>query len=996
MGRGTAVAPEESLAAAPGTDELRRRVAELEAENAELRRARRAVAEPEATRAALRESEAHAAAFAAERAAVLDQLAEGVIVTDAAGRIVFVNDAAARIHGAAALDVAPDAYSRTYGLHTEDGVPYPPAELPLARAVLHGETVTEARWRIRRPDGSEVLAAGSARPVRGPDGARAGAVLTLRDETARDAAERALRASEARLRVVFDQQFQFMAVLSPEGVTLEINGLPLRAAGLARDQVVGRPFWDTPFWAGLPAMREAWPGRLAEAARTDGPVLSEDQYQAAGGEVRTADAAVTAVRGPDGSVRFFVIQATDTTERKRAEAALRESEARFRNMADSAPALIWMTDTEGRVAFANMHHDHLFGRPALEMLGNGWRRVVHPDDLEGFSARFLDAFRARRPVRAEVRVRDKDGAVRWLRCEGVPRLSDAGAFLGYTGCNVDVSDAKLAEAALRESEGRLRALADNLPSGMVYQVAVRRDGSGRRFVYLARSCQRLTGVPAEAALADPGALYGAIAAEDRAGLAAAEEAAIRDLAPFEFEARLVRADTGEVRWCRIASAPREAPDGSLVWDGMLVDVTEKRAAEEAMRRLNETLEERVRERTRALEAEAAERERAEEQLRQAQKMEAVGQLTGGIAHDFNNLLTGIVGALAILQRRVAAGRTEGLERYTGAAITSAQRAAALTQRLLAFARRQPLDPKPVEANRLVAGMEDLLRRTLGPSIDLEVVLAGGLWPALCDPNQLESALLNLAINARDAMPEGGRLTVETANAHLDEAYARAHGGEVRPGQYVSVCVTDTGTGMAPEVAARAFEPFFTTKPLGQGTGLGLSMLYGFFKQSGGHVRIYSEVGQGTTFKLYLPRHRGSLEAAENTVEPAGTPRTDLAETVLVVEDEATVRMLVLETLEELGYKAVEAADGPSGLRVLQSEARVDLLVTDVGLPGLNGRQLADAARAVRPGLKVLFITGYAHNAAVGNGVLEPGTEMMTKPFAMDALADKIRSMIDKV
>jgi PAS domain S-box-containing protein len=586
-------------------------------------------------------------------------------------------------------------------------------------------------------------------------------------------------------------------------------------------------------------------------------------------------------------VRFFVIQATDTTERKRAEAALRESEARFRNMADSAPALIWMTDTEGRVAFANMHHDHLFGRPASEMLGDGWRRVVHPDDLEGFSARFLDAFRARRPVRAEVRVRDKDGAVRWLRCEGVPRLSDAGAFLGYTGCNVDVSDAKLAEAALRESEGRLRALADNLPSGMVYQVAVRRDGSGRRFVYLARSCQRLTGVPAEAALADPGALYGAIAAEDRAGLAAAEEAAIRDLAPFEFEARLVRADTGEVRWCRIASAPREAPDGSLVWDGMLVDVTEKRAAEEAMRRLNETLEERVRERTRALEAEAAERERAEEQLRQAQKMEAVGQLTGGIAHDFNNLLTGIVGALAILQRRVAAGRTEGLERYTGAAITSAQRAAALTQRLLAFARRQPLDPKPVDANRLVAGMEDLLRRTLGPAIGLEMVLAGGLWPTLCDPNQLESAILNLAINARDAMP-GGR------PAHGgDRERPPRRGLRPRPGRRGPAGAVRGGLrhrhrhrhgagggreGLRAVLHHQAARPGHGARPV---HALRLRQAVG------GHVRIYSEPGQGTTFKLYLPRHRGSLEAAENTVEPAGTPRTDLAETVLVVEDEAT-------------------------------------------------------------------------------------------------------------
>jgi len=300
-------------------------------------------------------------------------------------------------------------------------------------------------------------------------------------------------------------------------------------------------------------------------------------------------------------------------------------------------------------------------------------------------------------------------------------------------------------------------------------------------------------------------------------------------------------------------------------------------------------------------------------------------------------------------------------------------------------------------DKLVAGMEDLLRRTLGPAVDLEMVLAGGLWPALCDPNQLESAILNLAINARDAMPGGGRLTVETANAHLDDAYARAQGGEVRPGQYVAVSVTDTGTGMAPEVAARAFEPFFTTKPLGQGTGLGLSMLYGFVKQSGGHVRVYSEPGQGTAFKLYLPRHRGGFEAADPVAGPEGAPpRADAGETVLVVEDEATVRMLVLETLAELGYAAIEAADGPSGLRVLRSDARVDLLVTDVGLPGLNGRQLADAGREARPGLRVLFITGYAHNAAVGNGVLEPGTEMMTKPFAMDALADKIRSMIDKV
>jgi PAS domain S-box-containing protein len=395
--------------------------------------------------------------------------------------------------------------------------------------------------------------------------------------------------------------------------------------------------------------------------------------------------------------------------------------------------------------------------------------------------------------------------------------------------------------------------------------------------------------------------------------------------------------------------------------------------------------------------------RAEEALRQAQKMEAVGQLTGGIAHDFNNLLAGIMGSLELLQRRLDSGRTDGVERYSAAAMTSAQRASALTQRLLAFARRQPLDPKLVDANRLVSGMEDLLRRTLGPGIALEMVLAGGLWQTMSDPNQLESAILNLAINARDAMQEneGGsaeaRLTIETANTYLDDAYARAQGDEVKPGQYVLVSVTDTGAGMTPDIIAKAFDPFFTTKPTGQGTGLGLSMVYGFVKQSDGHVRIYSEAGNGTTFKIYLPRHRGRL-GGENT-EPdsdAGPQlRAEEGETVLVVDDEATVRMLVMETLEELGYAAVEAFDGPSGLAILQSDARVDLLVTDVGLPGLNGRQLADAARLKRPDLKILFMTGYAHNAAIGNGTaLEPGMEIMTKPFALDDLAKKIRDMIE--
>ena len=415
------------------------------------------------------------------------------------------------------------------------------------------------------------------------------------------------------------------------------------------------------------------------------------------------------------------------------------------------------------------------------------------------------------------------------------------------------------------------------------------------------------------------------------------------------------------------------------------DITARKRAEAAIQHLNETLEARI--------AEAiAERKQAEEALRQSQKMEAVGQLTGGIAHDFNNLLTGIIGSLELLETRLRQGRTSELHRYVAVAQGASKRAAALTHRLLAFSRRQTLDAKPTDVNRLVMDMEELIRRTVGPQITLEVVTAGGLWPALIDASQLESALLNLCINARDAMPEGGRITIETANKWLDDRTAKER--DLSPGQYLSVCVTDTGTGMTSDVIARAFDPFFTTKPLGQGTGLGLSMVYGFVRQSGGQVRIYSEVGSGTTMCLYLPRHHGASPETVASTATAKTTRERTGKTVLVVDDEPSVRMLVTEVLEEHGYGGIEASDGPSGLRVLESDARIDLLITDVGLPGgLNGRQLADAARTTRPDLKVLFITGYAENAIIGNGQLAPGMRVLTKPFVMTTLAERIAEMI---
>ena len=404
-----------------------------------------------------------------------------------------------------------------------------------------------------------------------------------------------------------------------------------------------------------------------------------------------------------------------------------------------------------------------------------------------------------------------------------------------------------------------------------------------------------------------------------------------------------------------------------------------------VREANETLEHRVEERT-------AELTEAHEALRQAQKMEAVGQLTGGIAHDFNNLLAGISGSLEIIERRLSEGRIEGLDRFISGAQTSAQRAAALTQRLLAFSRRQTLDPKPTDVNRLVFGMEDLISRTVGPAIKVEVVGAAGLWPAKVDPAQLESALLNLAINARDAMPEGGRLTIETANKWLDGRGAQER--DLSPGQYLSICVTDSGTGIPKDLVDRIFDPFFTTKPIGQGTGLGLSMIHGFVRQSGGQIRVYSEPGQGTTMCLYLPRYAGEV-ADESDELKAEIMEAGAGEVVLVIDDEPTVRMLIVETLVEAGYTPLEAEDGPSGLKILQSDARIDLLITDVGLPGgMNGRQVADAARTSRPDLKVLFVTGFAENAAVGNGHLDPGMEVITKPFVMADLANRITDLIE--
>ncbi|QDM24218.1 response regulator [Tardiphaga sp. vice154] len=516
------------------------------------------------------------------------------------------------------------------------------------------------------------------------------------------------------------------------------------------------------------------------------------------------------------------------------------------------------------------------------------------------------------------------------------------------------------------------------------------------------------GLPPEAANESHDDWVNRIHPDDREATDAAFKNAVKSgVREYSVRYRIIRPSDGEIRWISVKSMiERDVNGRALRLVGAHTDVTDEVNAERALRKseeearelagklaeLNATLEQRVEEKTREREATGVQLKATEEALRQAQKMEAVGQLTGGIAHDFNNLLTGIVGSLDLMRARLAKGRTEGLTRYVDAAMNSANRAAALTHRLLAFARRQPLVPKSIDANALVNSLEDLLRRTIGERLDLVIVVAPDLWGTLCDPNQLESALLNLAINARDAMPDGGKLTIATANAPQETA--RAEAPVLAPGDYICISVTDTGTGMSPEVVARAFDPFFTTKPIGQGTGLGLSMIYGFARQSNGHVSIDSRPGRGTVVKLYLPRHDG-VAATNPAAHPRDVAPVATGETVLVVEDEPVVRTVIMEMLLDQGYRVLEAVDGPSGLRALLAEPRVDLLLTDVGLPGMNGRQLADQARETRPELKILFITGYAESVVMAEGFLLPGMDMITKPFDLDNLARRVREMVTK-
>ncbi len=555
---------------------------------------------------------------------------------------------------------------------------------------------------------------------------------------------------------------------------------------------------------------------------------------------------------------------------------------------------IYMLDPEGRVTSWNAGARRFKGYEADEIIGEHFSRFYTPEEQEQQIPR-IALETAEREGRFEIegwRVR-KDGSRFWANVVIDPIRDPTGALVGFAKVTRDLTDRRAAEAELRASEERFRLLVQSVTDYAIYML----DPEGRVISWNA-GAERLKGYSADEIM---GQHFSRFYTEEDL------EAGIPRIA-LETAAREGRFE---------AEGWRKKKDGTKFWASVIIDPIRNEAGELlGFAKVTRDL---------------SEKRAIEEQLRQSQKMEAVGQLTGGLAHDFNNLLTGISGSLEMMRVRMAQGRAAELDRYLLAAQGAVKRAASLTHRLLAFSRRQTLDPKPTNANRLLSGIEELVRRTVGPDVHVEVVQASGLWPTLVDPNQLENAVLNLCINARDAMPDGGRLTIETANKWLDERAARKH--DLPVGQYVSVCVTDTGTGMTPEVIAKAFDPFFTTKPIGQGTGLGLSMIYGFARQSGGQVRIYSELGQGTTMCLYLPRHAEDAPQDSDIADSIKLNARGEGEVVLVIDDDPTIRMLVAEVLAESGYSVIEAPDGPAGLKVLDSNARIDLLITDVGLPG---------------------------------------------------------------
>jgi PAS domain S-box-containing protein len=787
--------------------------------------------------------------------------------------------------------------------------------------------------------------------------------IFFNDISARRLAEAQVRESESRFRNLADSAPVMMWVTDPTGFCTYLNRRWYDYTGQEMGAGEGYGWLDAVHPDDRAIAEQAFVS--ANAERRDYRV--DFRVRRADGVYRWTIDAAAARFGEDGEYLGYVGSVIDIDERREAELALETSEERLRLATDHAEIGFWDVD---------LVHDKLIWPPRVKkMFGisadapismTDFYDGLHPEDREATAMAFASACDPAQRALYEVEYRTvgkEDGQLRWVAARG-RGIFDGDQCIRVVGVAVDISDRKRTEIALQESEARVRALTDNLPSGMVYQISTGPNGQDRKFLYVSQSHEKLTGVPAEAVLADSTLPYKLILPEDLARLALAETRAIEENRPLDEEARFKRLD-GQIRWCRIISAPRRQLDGSLIWDGIQIDITEQKEAETRLRELNEGLEQRVSE-------EVGKRASAEEALRQSQKLEAMGQLTGGVAHDFNNLLSPIMGSLDLLQSKGVGDDRD--HRLIDGAMQSAERARTLVQRLLAFARRQPLQPVAVDLKQVVEGMAELLSSTTGPQVKVAVEVADDLPPAMADPNQLEMALLNLAVNARDAMPNGGTLRLSTSLADKGDLPA-----ELKSGDYLKLSVADTGVGMDKSTLARAIEPFFSTKGVGKGTGLGLSMVHGLATQLAGTLTIHSRPGMGTNVELWLPvttaKSAGSAKPQEllDGRERQGT--------VLLVDDEELVRASTAAMLSELGFSVLEAGSAEQAIGLMDGGLTPDFLVTDHLMPGMSGTELARVVQTTMPATGLLIISGYAEVDGVASDL-----PRLTKPFRQEQLA----------